>query len=239
MRISVSIGISPYTQETQGPDEMLAQADIALYRAKDEGRNQYCFHNDTIDREAHKRVAVANDLRRALEGDELELYFQPQVELATGLIVGMEALIRCRHPTLGLLQPADFLPMVELTPLIVTFGQWVFDHACEQMDAWRTAGITLPILAVNMSLKQLQAGERLVEFDHSDFDEMGAFGQGPGARCDGIDACTAHHAKERCARPSAKTRHENRHRRLRNSIFLAGLSEVFPREPREDTQIAD
>ena len=132
MRISVSIGISPYTQETQGPDEMLAQADIALYRAKDEGRNQYCFHNDTIDREAHKRVAVANDLRRALEGDELELYFQPQVELATGLIVGMEALIRWRHPTRGLLQPADFLPIVETTPLILTLGQWVLDHACEQ-----------------------------------------------------------------------------------------------------------
>jgi diguanylate cyclase (GGDEF)-like protein/PAS domain S-box-containing protein len=163
MRISVSIGISLYTQETEGPDEMLAQADIALYRAKDEGRNQYCFHNDAIDREAHKRVAVVSDLRQALERDELELDFQPQVELTTGLIVGMEALIRWRHPTLGLLQPADFLPAVESTPLIVTLGQWVLDHACEQMNAWRSAGIALPTLAVNLSLKQLQAGDRLVE----------------------------------------------------------------------------
>ena len=98
MRITVSIGISPFISETVGPDEMLAQADIALYRAKDEGRNQYCFHTHDLDREAHERVTLANDLRQAFERDELELYFQPQVELATGVIVGMEALIRWNHP---------------------------------------------------------------------------------------------------------------------------------------------
>ena len=163
MRISVSIGISPYTHEIKGPDEMLAQADIALYRAKGEGRNQYCFYSDDLDREAHKRVTVANDLRQALEGDELELYFQPQVELTTGLIVGMEALIRWRHPTRGLLQPADFLPLIETTPLILTLGQWVLDHACEQRSAWHNAGIAPPILAVNLSLKQLQRGQEFVE----------------------------------------------------------------------------
>ena len=164
MRITVSIGISPYMSETAGPDEMLAQADIALYRAKDEGRNQYCFHTGDLDREAHQRVTLADDLRRALlRDDELELHFQPQVELATGLIVGMEALIRWNHPTRGLLQPADFLPIIETTPLILTLGQWVLDHGCERMNAWRQAGIALPILAVNLSLKQLQTGEEFVE----------------------------------------------------------------------------
>ena len=92
----------------------------------------------------------------------MELYFQPQVELSTGLIVGMEALIRWNHPKRGLLQPADFLPIIETTPLILTLGQWVLDHACEQMNAWRQAGIAPSNLAVNLSLKQLQTGEGLV-----------------------------------------------------------------------------
>jgi diguanylate cyclase (GGDEF)-like protein/PAS domain S-box-containing protein len=162
MRVTVSIGISPYMSETMGPDEMLAQADIALYRAKDAG-NQYCFHTNDLDREAHERVTLANDLRQACQrDDELELYFQPQVELATGLIIGMEALIRWNHPTRGLLQPTYFLPIVEKTPVIVTLGEWVLDHACRQMGDWRLAGIAPPILAVNLSLKQLQTGEGLV-----------------------------------------------------------------------------
>ncbi len=163
MRITVSIGISPYMSETAGPDEMLAQADIALYRAKDEGRNQYCFHTAGLDREVQERVTLANDLRQALEHDELELYFQPQVELTTGLIVGVEALIRWNHPTRGLLQPSDFLPIIESTPIVLTLGQWVLDHACGQMSDWRQAGIAPPILAVNLSLRQLQTGEGLVE----------------------------------------------------------------------------
>ena len=162
MRITVSIGISPFISETVGPDEMLAQADIALYRAKDEGRNQYCFHTHDLDREAHERVTLANDLRQAFERDELELYFQPQVELATGVIVGMEALIRWNHSKRGLLLPADFLPIIQSTPAILTLGRWVLDHACEQMNAWRRAGIAPSNLAVNLSLKQLQSGEELV-----------------------------------------------------------------------------
>jgi diguanylate cyclase (GGDEF)-like protein/PAS domain S-box-containing protein len=163
MGVTVSVGISPYMSETMGPDGMLTQADIALYRAKDEGRNQYCFHTDDLDREAHERVTLANELRQACErDDELELYFQPQIELATGLIIGMEALIRWNHPTRGLLQPTDFLPIVEKTPVIVTLGEWVLDHACRQMGDWRLAGIAPPILAVNLSLKQLQTGEGLV-----------------------------------------------------------------------------
>jgi EAL domain-containing protein (putative c-di-GMP-specific phosphodiesterase class I) len=162
MHISASIGISPYTSEIAGSDAMLAQADLALYRAKDEGRDQYCFHTEDLDRDVRDRVALANDLRHALEGDELELYYQPQVELATGWIVGMEALIRWNHPKCGLLKPGDFLPVMEKTPLIVRLGQWVLDHACKQMSAWREVGIAPPILAINLSLGQLRTGHELV-----------------------------------------------------------------------------
>ena len=122
----------------------------------------------------------------------MELYFQPQVELATGVIVGMEALIRWNHPKRGLLLPADFLPIIQSTPAILTLGQWVLDHACEQMNAWRRAGIAPSNLAVNLSLKQLQSGEGLVASNHTDSDEMGAFGQEFGARCDGIHARTCY-----------------------------------------------
>ena len=148
--------------ETESADEMLAQADLALYRAKDEGRDQYCFHSVDLDRSVRDRVAIANDLRHALGRDELELYYQPQIELATGRIVGMEALIRWNHPSRGLLKPGDFLPIVEKTPLILTLGEWVLNHACEQMSAWRKAGVAPPILAINLSLKQLQSGDELV-----------------------------------------------------------------------------
>jgi EAL domain-containing protein (putative c-di-GMP-specific phosphodiesterase class I) len=141
---------------------MLAQADLALCRAKEEGRDQYCFHSADLDREVRERVTTANDLKLALERGELELYYQPQVELTTGRIVGMEALIRWNHATRGLIKPDDFLPIVEKTPLIVTLGQWVLDQACEQMNAWQKAGIAPPILAINLSLKQLQTGDELV-----------------------------------------------------------------------------
>jgi diguanylate cyclase (GGDEF)-like protein/PAS domain S-box-containing protein len=162
MHISASIGISPYMIETAGSDEMLAQADLALYRAKEEGRDQYCFHSADLDREVRDRVTLANDLRQALERDELELYYQPQVELATGRIVGMEALIRWNHPRRGVLRPGEFLPIAEKTVLMVTLGQWVLDHACEQMSAWREAGIAPAILAINLSLAQLRTGDEFV-----------------------------------------------------------------------------
>ena len=162
--ITVSIGISVFTHQNEGPDEMLAQADFALYRAKEEGRDQYSFHSDDLNREAKERLTLAKDLRQAFERDELELYFQPQVELSTSQIVGMEALIRWRHPTRGLLQPSEFLPVIESTPLILTLGNWVLDHACEQMSAWREAGVALPIIAVNLSLKHLQTSDKTFEF---------------------------------------------------------------------------
>jgi diguanylate cyclase (GGDEF)-like protein/PAS domain S-box-containing protein len=162
--LSASIGISVYTDEMAGPDEMLAKADIALYRAKEDGRDQYRFHSDDLDQEMRERVTLTGDLRRALEKNEMELYYQPQVELFSGRIAGMEALIRWNHPKRGLLMPAEFLPIMEKTDAIVALGQWVLDHACEQMSSWRNAGIAPMIMAVNLSLGQLRTGDELIQF---------------------------------------------------------------------------
>jgi diguanylate cyclase (GGDEF)-like protein len=163
IHVTASIGISTAMFQTRGSEDMLTQAELALFRAKNDGGNQYRFHTAQLDREAHEHIALANDLGHAIERGELELYFQQQVELATGLIVGMEALIRWNHPTRGLLRPADFLPIVENTPVMSTLGEWVLDRACEQMCAWRKAGVAPPKLAMNLSLRQLQTGEELVE----------------------------------------------------------------------------
>ena len=162
MHVTVSIGISAGMFQTGGPGDILTQAELALFRAKEQGRNKYCFHTGELDREAQDRVALVADLGRALERGELELFFQQQVELATGLIVGMEPLIRWNHPARGPLRAPEFLPIVEDAPVMSALGQWVLDHACEQMSAWREAGICPPKLTMNLSLKQLQAGERLV-----------------------------------------------------------------------------
>jgi predicted signal transduction protein with EAL and GGDEF domain len=163
LHLSASIGISIYTDQTAGPDELLAQADLALYRAKGEGRDQYRFHSEDLDREIRERVTLTEDLRQALAKNELELYYQPQVELSTGRIAGIEALIRWNHPKLGLLKPAAFIPIMEKTDLIVALGQWVLDHACEQMNTWRRAGIAPQTFAVNLSLSQLRTGDEFVQ----------------------------------------------------------------------------
>jgi diguanylate cyclase (GGDEF)-like protein/PAS domain S-box-containing protein len=162
INISVSIGISPYIPGNVGADTMLVQADLALYRSKDEGRNQYHFHSDDLDQEVLDRMTLAGEIKRAIDENEFELEYQPQIELSTQSIVGMEALIRWHHPTRGLLAPGLFIPIAEKTGTIIALGHWVLDHACRQMSVWRAEGLTLPLIAVNLSLFQLKSGQDLV-----------------------------------------------------------------------------
>jgi diguanylate cyclase (GGDEF)-like protein/PAS domain S-box-containing protein len=159
---TVSIGISFYDPEIAEPETMLTQADLALYRAKDEGRDRYCFHSAELDREVRERVALTNELRAALDNHELELYYQPQVELTSGRIVGLEALARWHHPQRGLLLPDVFIPLAEKTGIICALGRWVLDQACRQFKAWRDQGIAPPLLAINVSAAELRI---CVEFE--------------------------------------------------------------------------
>jgi diguanylate cyclase (GGDEF)-like protein/PAS domain S-box-containing protein len=160
--ISASIGICPYTPSSAGPDAMLAQADLALYRSKDEGRNRYHFHTDDLDQQVLERVTMADELRHALTHDELELFYQPQVEIVSGKIVGMEALIRWHHPTRGLLSASAFVPLAEKVGLIAALGHWVLDQACRQMQRWRAADVAPPVIAINLSLGQIKNAHELV-----------------------------------------------------------------------------
>ena len=137
----------------------MVQADLALYGAKDERRNCYRFHGEDLDRQVHERVRVADELRTALEEGELELYYQPQVELATGRVTGAEALVRWNHKTRGLLTPGTFIAIAERTGAIQPLGDWIFDEACRQMKEWQAEGIALEVLAVNVSGVQLKSAE--------------------------------------------------------------------------------
>jgi diguanylate cyclase (GGDEF)-like protein/PAS domain S-box-containing protein len=160
--VTASIGICPYTSNSVGPDAMLAQADLALYRSKAEGRNQYHFHSDELDHEVLARVEMAEELRRALERDEMALFYQPQVDVRSGAIVGIEALLRWNHPKRGLLSAEAFIATAEKAGLTMALGGWVLDHACGQMRIWRDAGIAPTVMAINLSLSQLKNARDLI-----------------------------------------------------------------------------
>jgi diguanylate cyclase (GGDEF)-like protein/PAS domain S-box-containing protein len=160
--VTASIGICPFSSGSVGPDAMLAQADLALYRSKNAGRNQYHFHTDDLDQEVRERVTVAQELRSAIDKGELELFYQPQVEIVSGNIVGMEALLRWNHPRRGLLRAADFIPQAERARLTPALGHWVLDQCCRQMRLWRDAGVAPPVIAINLSLTQIKDSRELV-----------------------------------------------------------------------------
>ncbi|CAN7256628.1 EAL domain-containing protein [Trinickia sp. LjRoot230] len=154
--ISVSIGICPYVQSDRDVDAMLAKADLALLRAKHKGGNRYHFHSDELDREVLERVALAEDLRGAIDHGELELQYQPEVELSSGNILGMEGLVRWHHPTRGLVAPGVFIPIAERDGTMAALGHWVLDQACRQMRAWRDEGVAPLMIAINLSLFELK-----------------------------------------------------------------------------------
>jgi len=151
IQITASIGVSRYASDVTGPDDMMIQADLALYRAKDDGRNCFRFHNADLDRQIQERVIIAEELRGAIGRSELELHYQPQVELRSGRIVGLEALLRWNHPKGRQIPPAVFIPIAERTGQILQLGQWVLDNACRQLETWQEEGIAPRVLGVNFS----------------------------------------------------------------------------------------
>jgi diguanylate cyclase (GGDEF)-like protein/PAS domain S-box-containing protein len=157
-----SIGISLCEKGATLPDDLLVQADLALYRAKEGGRAQFHFHSADLDVQVRERVAIGEELYTALKTGQLQLYYQPQVEIPSGRITGLEALIRWNHPVRGMVSPAEFIPIAEKSGLIVALGSWVIAESCRQIEAWRAEGIVVPLVGVNVAAAQFRNPEALV-----------------------------------------------------------------------------
>jgi diguanylate cyclase (GGDEF)-like protein len=161
VHVSASIGISVYSPETASPASMMIQADLALYRIKESGRNSFCFHSPDLDRQVRERVALTGELHAALQRGELAMHYQPQVEIASGRVVGLEALMRWNHPQRGLLAPGAFLHIAETTGMIMPLGRWILEECCRQMQCWNAEGIAPPLMAINISRAHFKTSPHL------------------------------------------------------------------------------
>jgi diguanylate cyclase (GGDEF)-like protein len=150
---TTSVGVSVYPEDGADPESLTKNADVALYRAKERGRDNFQLYTPGMNEQALERFGLETRLRKALGGDEMELLYQPLVELSTGRVSGVEALLRWQHPELGRLAPAEFLDLAEVTGLINDIGQWVLETACRQAREWRDAGHRIRV-AVNLSARQ-------------------------------------------------------------------------------------
>ncbi|MGI4717134.1 MAG: bifunctional diguanylate cyclase/phosphodiesterase [Janthinobacterium lividum] len=157
--VTCSIGVAVYPSEGTPADSLIEHADIAMYSAKKMGRNNFQFYTPAMNEESLERVRIEGALRNALERNEFVLHYQPQVDLKTGQIVGMEALLRWKHPELGMVPPGRFIAIAEETGLIVQIGAWVLRTACAQNKAWQDAGLGRLRVAVNLSARQFGAAD--------------------------------------------------------------------------------
>jgi diguanylate cyclase (GGDEF)-like protein len=160
--VTASIGIAQTTASTNTPTDIMVQADLALYRAKDDGRNRYRFHDSDLDRQVHTRVLLARELHLAMARGELELMYQPQVEIATGRIVSLEAKVRWNHPSRGIVAPSVFIPIAERAGIILAVGEWGLDEVCRQLRVWQDHGLEAPFVAIDVSGAQLKAAADIV-----------------------------------------------------------------------------
>nr|WP_239454309.1 EAL domain-containing protein [Bacillus suaedaesalsae] len=152
---SASIGIAFYPEHATDSKFLLKQADLAMYRAKNEGKNNYFIYSKEMMDETIERIEMQKSLRHAVENQEFTLYYQPQIDVLTNDVVGVEALLRWYHPTKGFVSPLEFIPIAEETGMIQEIGEWVLRKACEQFSRWKVEGYEVPI-SVNLSAKQFK-----------------------------------------------------------------------------------
>lgn len=156
--ISLSLGAAVAPHDGQDCETLLRNAETAMYQAKQDGRQTWRFFDSTMNQQALARLQLLNDLRQAIAQHQLQLYYQPQIDLASGRLSGVEALVRWQHPVRGMISPAEFIPAAEESRLIIPLGEWVMRQACAQAASWQRQGLALPQVAVNISAIQLQHG---------------------------------------------------------------------------------
>ena len=161
--VTTTIGISVYPADGGDADTLMKHADVAMYHAKEQGRDGFQFYSPGIHERALARFSMERELRRAIENDELMLEFQPKLGLAGNAVAGCEALVRWHHPERGTISPADFIPLAEDTGLILPLGSWVLVAACRQARAWLDAGATPCPVAINVSAEQFKRGDMVRE----------------------------------------------------------------------------
>jgi diguanylate cyclase (GGDEF)-like protein len=152
--VTPSIGIALYPKDGTDIEDLLVKADMAMYQAKDQGRNGHAFYGESMAVRSLGRLELENDLRRAFEAGEFQIYYQPKLDLASGAIVGVEALLRWHHATRGWIAPDTFIPVAEETGLILALGDWVIRETCKQLKAWANEGLGHLTIAVNVSVQQ-------------------------------------------------------------------------------------
>ena len=160
--VTASLGIALLDEHSPDAETLIQHADAALYYAKDKGRNNYQFYSASLSAKNPELLTLEKSLRYALERNEFTVYYQPRVNIATGEITGMEALLRWQHPEMGLVAPSVFIPLAEESGLIIPIGEWVLRTACIQNKIWQDAGLPPMMIAVNLSLKQFRQ-PKLVE----------------------------------------------------------------------------
>jgi len=158
LSVSVSLGVAVAPNDGKDFEALLRNAETAMYQAKQQGRQTWCYFDQAMNREALEVLTLVNDLRQAVEREQMRLYYQPQVDLRSGRLLGVEALVRWQHAERGLVSPAQFIPLAEETRLIVPIGHWILQEACRQAMLWKRAGLDIPQVAVNISAVQLQHG---------------------------------------------------------------------------------
>ena len=170
--VKANAGISVYPADGDNADKLIKNADIAMYKAKDIGINQYLLCSSAMKDEALLKMKLSNSLYRALERDELYIHYQPQVSVDSRQIIGMEALLRWRHPEMGMISPGMFIPIAEQNGLIIPIGEWVLRTACKQNKVWQDEGLTPVRMAVNVSIYQIRNSD-LVAQVRAALDETG------------------------------------------------------------------
>jgi diguanylate cyclase (GGDEF)-like protein len=167
LRVTSSMGIANYPNDGVDADELMANADAAMYRAKEIGRDNFQFYTPALNTKAHEKFLLQEELRNAVVHSQFVLLYQPQVDPRSGRIFAVEALIRWKHPTLGVVPPIKFIPIAEETGLIVPIGDWVLREACRQNKAWQGAGLPHMNICVNVSARQFKEKNLVARVVHA------------------------------------------------------------------------